>query len=139
MAALLFTSGSVRYEAVLHRCGRSHGRWVPTCDRVHSWELYSDISLEHQAASTMTCYPTQSHYNDTEPTSPCPILIMPSTRLGSNKYQFQSYSFDSSSVRKCRVQIEIHDLQIPPSPRREVGALTHLSSPTGYGSVIPFQ
>ena len=36
----------------------------------------------------MTWYPTRSHYPDTEPTSPCPILIMPSTWLGSDKYQF---------------------------------------------------
>ena len=36
----------------------------------------------------MTWYPTQSHYPDTRPASPCPILIMPSTWLGSDKYQF---------------------------------------------------
>ena len=64
--------------------------WVPTCDSVHSWELYSAASLEHQAAGTMTCYPIESHYPDTELTSPCPILIMPSARLGSDKYQFGS-------------------------------------------------
>ena len=34
------------------------------------------------ATGTVTCYPTQSHYPDTEPTSHCPILIMPSARLG---------------------------------------------------------
>ena len=31
---------------------------------------------------------TQSYYPDTEPTSPCPILIVPSAWLGSDKYQF---------------------------------------------------
>ena len=33
-------------------------------------------------------YPTQSHYPDTELASPCPILLMLSARLGSDKYQF---------------------------------------------------
>ena len=62
--------------------------WVLTCHSAHSWLLYSAASLGHQAASTMTCYPTQSHYPNTELTSPCPIIIMLSARLGSNKYQF---------------------------------------------------
>ena len=44
--------------------------------------------LRNQAVSTMTWYPTQSHYPDIEPTSPCPILILPSTCLGSDRYQF---------------------------------------------------
>ena len=43
---------------------------------------------ENQAISTITWYPTQPHYPDTELTSPCPILIIPGTWLGSNKYQF---------------------------------------------------
>ena len=37
----------------------------------------------------MTWYPAQSQTPDTEPTSPCPILIMPSTWLGRNKDQFE--------------------------------------------------
>ena len=32
----------------------------------------------NQATSTITWYPTQSHYPDTKPTSPCTVLIMPS-------------------------------------------------------------
>ena len=35
----------------------------------------------------MICY-CRLHYPDTEPTSHCPILIMPCTWLGSDKYQF---------------------------------------------------
>ena len=58
---------------------------VPTCDSVHSWQLYSAASL---ATGSITYYPTQSHYPDTERTNLCPILIMLSDRLGSNKYQF---------------------------------------------------
>ena len=61
-ALLLLTSGLVRYEAVLHGCGTSPvGRWVLTCD----WWLYSAATLDHQAAATMTCYPTQLRYPDT--------------------------------------------------------------------------
>ena len=40
---------------------------------------YHDVSRHHA---------THSHYPDTEPTSLCPILLMPSDRLGSDKYEF---------------------------------------------------
>ena len=56
---------------------------VPICNSVHG-----DFILLPQATGTVNCYLTQLHYPDTEPTSPCPILIMPSARLGSDKYQF---------------------------------------------------
>ena len=52
---------------------------VPTCNSVHSWRIYSVTPLGEQATRTMTRYPTQSHYLDTEPTSPFPTLIMQST------------------------------------------------------------
>ena len=61
----------------------------PNCDSAHKWWLYSAVSLGHQASSTMTCYPMKSHYPDTEPTSPYPILIMSSIMLASEKYQFK--------------------------------------------------
>ena len=54
----------------------------------HSWRLYNAAPLGHQANSAMTLSHTQSHYPYTEPTSPCAILIMPSARLGSDKYHF---------------------------------------------------
>ena len=54
---------------------------------MHKWiHCFSGISghaatpLGNQAISTMTWYPTHSHYPDIEPTSPRPILIMPSGR-----------------------------------------------------------
>ena len=56
---------------------------VLTCDSAHSWRIYSAASLGHH-----DLHPTHSHYPVTDPISPCPILIMLSTRLGSNKYQF---------------------------------------------------
>ena len=70
-----------------------------TCDSVHSWQLYSAASLEHQATSTITYYPTQSHYPDT---GPCPTLIMPSARLGTDKYQFENHWFDSTRIEKLQ-------------------------------------
>ena len=65
---------------------------IPTCDKVHSRGLYSAAPLGNQAASTMVQYPTQLHYPDTELTSPRPILLLPGTRLGSDKYQWCSKS-----------------------------------------------
>ena len=89
--ALTSQYGPVRYEAVLHRGGTSlvcacacGGGAVPTCDGAYSSRFYSAASLGHQATRTMTCYPTHSHYPDTEPTSPDPMLIMPSARLSIN-------------------------------------------------------
>ena len=49
--------------------------WVPTFGSAHSWRLHSAASLEVQANSTMTWYPTQSHYSDTDITSLCPALL----------------------------------------------------------------
>ena len=62
--------------------------WIPTCDSAHSWRLCSAPPLGNEAISTMTRYPTQSHYPDTELTNPWPILILLSTWLGNDKYQF---------------------------------------------------
>ena len=48
-------------------------------------------SQEDQAYKThhdLMTYPTESHYHDTELTSPGHILLMLSARLGSDKYQF---------------------------------------------------
>ena len=64
-----------------------------TCESAYSWRLYSATSLEHQAASTMTCYPTQSDYPDTGLTSPFPILTMQAAWLGNNRCQFVSHYF----------------------------------------------
>ena len=62
--------------------------WVPTCDSAHIMRLHNAASLGHQTASIMIWYPTQSHCPDAEPNSPCSILIMPSARPWSNKYEF---------------------------------------------------
>ena len=70
---------------VLHLGNKVISGWVLTCDNAHLTWLYSAAPLGDQADSTMT---TQSHYFNTEPTSPCPILVMPSAWLGSDKYNF---------------------------------------------------
>ena len=49
---------------------------------------YSVAPLGKQTTGTMTQGPIQSHYPDSELTSSCPILLMPSARLESDKYQF---------------------------------------------------
>ena len=48
---------------------------VPVCDSVYLWRNYSAAPLENQVCDTMTQYPTQLHYPDTELTSACPHPI----------------------------------------------------------------
>ena len=96
------------------------------CWRLKSWQhlrpfeeaywlvtvcTHSDfIVLLHwdQAANTLTWYPTQLHYPDSEPISPFPILIMLKTWLGNNKYQIKSYWFDSTRVESRKVRISLN-------------------------------
>ena len=78
--------------------------WLQICVSAHPWWLYSVASLGEQATSTMTSCPTQSHYSDTESTSPFPILMTPN----SNKHQSISHCFDWNKVRSCR--FESHNL-----------------------------
>ena len=47
----------------------------------------------------MTQYLTQLHYPDTELTSPCQLLLVQSTRLGSNKYQLCKRQASVGSTR----------------------------------------
>ena len=78
---------------------------------------------------------TQSHYPDTEPTSHCLILIMPSAWLGSDKYKIISHWFDLTRFRS-------HEGRMPWSPKNQSQTLysfrrsTHLDIPPGY-SVYP--
>ena len=118
MAAPLAGRGLLRCKAVLHgyRTSPLEG-FVLMCDSAHSCWLYSAALLEHQAAGTMTCDPTQWYYPDTERTSPRPILIMWSTRLVGDKYTFLSHWFDSTRIRKREERIRTKDFQISRSPR----------------------
>ena len=82
------------------------------------------IELSHWETRLLLPWPdiTLSH---TEPTSPCPILVMLSAWLRSDKYQFLSDWFDSTSVRT-------REVQIPWSPRTGDGCTTHLATPSGH-------
>ena len=112
---------------------------VQTCDSAILWRLYGTASLGHQAASTVTLYPTRLHYPHTEPTSPCPSLIMASARLGTDMYQFYSHWFDSTRFQSCRLQTRTHDLQILQTPRTGGGCSTHSATltvwPNEYASM----
>ena len=60
-------------------------------DSARSWRLYSAALLGNEIAATMIGSPTPSHYPDTKPTSPCPILLVLSYWLAlvrNDKYQF---------------------------------------------------
>ena len=105
----------------------------PTCDGEYSWQLYNAAALGDQVAGPMTCYPTQLHYPDTEPTSPCPILIMPSARLGSDRYQFKCFWFDSTRFRTHRLEIRSSDSLISQERR----ALYSFGQPDCYYTRIP--
>ena len=61
--------------------------WVLTCDSVHSLNFHSAVPLWYQSPSTMSQFPPQSHYPDTEQTSSGPIVVMPSVTIGSDKSQ----------------------------------------------------
>ena len=63
---------------------------------------------------TMTQFPTQSHYPDTERTNHCPLPVMPSTSLSSDIYQLCEslvwLEFDSNSrtstLEACALAIQ---------------------------------
>ena len=55
--------------------------WVATCDSGHAWRLYITIPLGNQAVTIMSKYLTQSKYADSDLSSPCHVIIMPSIRL----------------------------------------------------------
>ena len=57
---------------------------------MHSWRLYCVTPLGDKVVGTMTWFPIRSHHHDMEPISPCPILVIASTRL------LRSHCFDSA-------------------------------------------
>ena len=75
-------SGGVNYlycgQSMREEGGRNGGLVVGVLSYLDRYRLYSAVPLGNQATGTMIRYPTQSPYPDTELTSSCPILIMPS-------------------------------------------------------------
>ena len=107
MATPLPNSSLTRCEVVLHGYGGGEGRVVLTCDTDsgHSWRLHRVASWGHQTAGTMTCCPTQSYYPDTEPTSHCPILVMPTPpRVVFMNIHTYSYLYSAASLGYQSIQ-----------------------------------
>ena len=59
-----------------------------TCKRPHWWWLYSTATLGNHGVVTMTWFPTQPYYPDTEVTNHCPPLFIRSVSLGNEKCLF---------------------------------------------------
>ena len=102
---------------------------APTSYSAHSWWLYSATPLRNQATAIMTLWLTQSHYPDAEPTSPFPILIMLSARLGTSMYQsVKSLVWLDWELNSWSPDHEARALQI--QPRRAVcGNIIHNTHP----------
>ena len=133
LASLMWLGSYTNYRLIRFLVGGrsfiSSSGWVPTCDSAHSWRLYGAAPLGDQAVSTITWYPIQSQYPDTEPTSPCPILVKPDAWLRSNKYKLLSHWFDSTMV--WIHWFESHDLPKPktnkPTTYNDIGVFAYLS------------
>ena len=94
-------------------------------DSEHSWWLYSAAILGNQAAGTMTWYPTQSHYPDTELTSvTSTILLIPGARLGRHKDKlYESFVWLNRESNSWSLARDARALPIrPPRPMSSVGA-----------------
>ena len=71
--------------------------WVPTYDNAHLWWHYSAATLGDHIVGTMTRYPTQSYYPDTEWTRLYPVPLMLSARLSHDKNRCSKHWFDKPS------------------------------------------
>ena len=58
---------------------------IPPCDGAHPRRPYSVATLGDHVTSTMSRFPTQSRYFDTELINPFHNLVMLSVRLGSDR------------------------------------------------------
>ena len=87
--------------------------WIPTFDS----------ALGNQAIGAMSRYPTQSHYPDTEHSSPSPSLLLLSVMLGSDMYQLCHW-FDSTMNQSLTFCRETSALPIRPSRN----SLVHFSA-----------
>ena len=68
---------------------RIRSGWILTCDSVHSLWLLSVIWCPYWESTPLAPWTNISllYFRDTEQTSLCLILVMSSSRLGSNKYK----------------------------------------------------
>ena len=77
----MISSNVVCFDLYILATSKAISGQVSTCYSAHSWTIYSAPQLEYQARGTMT----RSDYLDTELTYPCPIVLILSARLGSDK------------------------------------------------------
>ena len=89
-------------------------------------DFYSAASLRHQATGTITCYPTVT-FPDTETTSPSPILIMPSARLGIirlvTSINFKAIGLTQQGFKPMKSGFKPARFRFPDLPEWEVGTL----------------
>ena len=93
---------------------------VQTYDSVHSWQLYSAASLGHQAASTMTCYPTVTSWHWANK-----FLLYPNNaecQARKRRVSILKFCFDPTRFKTHRIWIRTRDFQIPDLPEWEAGA-----------------
>ena len=99
------------------------------CWRFTSWQHLRSYEDRYQLGDQATWYPTQSHYDDTEPTSPSPILIMKNACLKSDTCPFfKSLVWLDRSSNPC--------VRIPPSPKTGDGCSTHSAIPSAVWYVM---
>ena len=84
---VLIKPSHTRTARVTHMAAIFIKYWSQSLSFLVSLSFIVLLHWEIRPVSSMTRYSTQSHYPDTE-SSPYPILIMLSTWLGSDKYQF---------------------------------------------------
>ena len=100
------------------------GRYRLITEHTHSNFIVLPCWLFRLSVLWSNILPTQSHYPDTELTSPCPIPLMPSASLGNNKVQlfFSINNWFDSTVK----QSPTHEPQgLPIRPLRSVVICQH--------------
>ena len=83
------------------------------------------IVLPHWNSRPSAPWSDIPHYPDIASTSPCPIIIITSTWLGSGKYKLKSHLFDLARVRTCNVWI-------PRSSKMWGGCSSHSAISSGH-------
>ena len=78
--------GCCCFKSWQHLRSDQDGNWLMTV-HIHGNFIVQPY-WEIRPPGTTTQHPTLSRYPDTELTSPCPNLLIPSARLGSDKHQF---------------------------------------------------
>ena len=101
---------AINVDYLLRLCLLAISGWVLyiTYNSLHSWRCYNAAPVADQTFNMMTYCPTWSHYPGIELISPCHILIMPSTWLGSDKYAYLSHGFDWTRI--SRQGLKSHNL-----------------------------